>query len=163
MNPNWGFPEFAVLQVIRAAGMMTAMIGTMQMTFGTLPVSMMKDASSLTNVIRNVGGAIGLALCSTIMTQQGAVHYDDLTNLVNMGEASSVQLMDGLTALMQQSGVADPEGAGRKAFSMMLHRQAMVLGFNDVFAFLTVSSALAAVFAIFAVPGKGKAPGGGAH
>jgi DHA2 family multidrug resistance protein len=151
MNPNWGFAEFALFQFIRSAGMIVATIGMMQMTFVTLPVAMMKDASSLLNVIRNVGGAIGLAICSSVMTSHTAAHYNELTSLVNSASWASQDLMNGLSAMMQESGTPDPEGAGRKAFSLMLHRQAVTLGFNDAFGFLTASSALAMVFAIFMV------------
>ena len=62
-------------------------------------------------------------------------------------------------------GVFDPEGAGRKAFAMLLNREALVLAFGDAFFVLAAGCAVAAVLALFAAPAKapGAAPAGGGH
>src|SRR3954471_19966527 len=78
VTDQWGFNEFFVLQVVRGFGTMIAMIAAQQMSIATLPVTMMKDASGLINLIRNVAGAIGLAVLSTILSHQNAVHYMDI-------------------------------------------------------------------------------------
>jgi MFS transporter, DHA2 family, multidrug resistance protein len=53
---------------------------------------------------------------------------------------------------MQQRGVADPEGAARKAFGMMMRREATVLGFGDGFFFLAAACAAAGLLGLFANP-----------
>jgi len=164
VTADWGFYEFAVLQAIRGVGVMIAMIASQQMTVSTIPVSLMKDASALVNLTRNVGGAVGLALLSTALTQQSARHFMELSSAVSSASAQSQSLIAGLTARMAQLGLADPEGAGRKAFSMMLHREASIMAFGDAFALLAVGLAAAAVLALFAKPAKDQPPsGGGGH
>ena len=162
VTANWGFAEFALLQAIRAAGVMIAMIASQQMTVSTIPISMMKDASALVNLTRNVGGALGLAFLSTALTQQTARHFMDLSTAVSSASAQSQAMIAGLTARMAQLGVADPEGAGRKAFSMLLHRDAAVMAFGDAFAMLAVGLAAAAVLAMFASPARNPQPAPGA-
>jgi DHA2 family multidrug resistance protein len=70
-------------------------------------------------------------------------------------------MMTGLTGMMGQSGMADPEGGARKAFSMMMHRQAMVLSFGDAFGFLSLGCWAAVVMALFVRPGKAPPLGAG--
>lgn len=49
------------------------------MTVSTLPVHLMKDASGLVNLIRNVGGAVGLAVLATALNTRTAEHLADLS------------------------------------------------------------------------------------
>jgi len=117
----------------------------------------MKDASGLINLTRNVAGALGLAMLSTILSHQGAVHYMDLASAANQANATTTEMADGFTQMMAQGGMADPEGAARKAMSGMLHRQAAVLSFGDAFAALAISCWIAAALGLFARPGSAMA------
>lgn len=164
INRNWGYGEFAALQALRAVGVMIAMIASQQLTVSTLPVSLMKDASGLVNLIRNVGGAVGLAVLSTLLSRQTAVHYSELSAAVSTASTASQDLLAGLTALMQERGVVDAAGAARKAVGMMIHREAAVLAFADAFAFLACGTLFAATIALFT--GRARAnmgPPGGGH
>jgi DHA2 family multidrug resistance protein len=164
VTDQWGFAEFFTLQAARGLGTMIAMIAAQQMAVSTLPVSMMKDASGHINLVRNVAGAIGLAMLSTVLTHQSAVHYADLVAAVSTANAQSQAMLDGLTQMMTQGGMADPEGGARKAYSMMMHRQASVLSFGDAFAVLALGCWAAMILAFFAKPGKPAAmSGGGGH
>lgn len=163
VTDQWGFSEFFTLQVARGLGIMIAMIAAQQMAVSSLPVTMMKDASGLINLIRNVAGAIGLALLSTVLSNQQAVHYADLATAVNTASPQAQSMLDGLTQMMTQGGMADPEAGARKAYSMMLHRQAAVLSFGDAFAALSFGCWAAVVLAFFAKPGKPGAMAGGGH
>ncbi len=163
VTDQWGFAEFFTLQVARGLGTMIAMIAAQQMSVSTLPVSMMKDASGLINLLRNVGGAIGLALLSTILSHQTAVHYADIAAAANTANPTSVAMLEHLTAMMSASGMADPEGGAAKAFSGMLHKQASVLSFGDAFMFLAAGCWAAVALAFFAKPGKPVAAPGGGH
>lgn len=164
VTDQWGFWEFFTLQVARGLGTMIAMIASQQMSVSTLPISMMKDASGLINLLRNVAGAMGLAVITTILTQQTAAHYADIAAAANTANPASAGMLEGLTQMMAASGMADPEGGAAKAFSMMLHRQASVLSFGDAFMFLAAGCWLAVVLAFFAKPGKAMASGGsGGH
>jgi DHA2 family multidrug resistance protein len=164
VTDQWGFWEFFTLQVVRGFGTMIAMIAAQQMSIGTLPVTLMKDASGLINLIRNVAGAIGLAVLSTILSHQGAAHYMDMASAASQANPVSADMMSGLTQMMQAGGLADPDGTARKAMSLMLHRQAAVLSFGDAFAALSLGCWIAAGLAFLAKPGvPGGPPPQGAH
>jgi DHA2 family multidrug resistance protein len=74
-------------------------------------------------------------------------------------------MLDGLTGMMTERGLADPDGTARKAMSLMIHRQASVLSFGDAFGVLALGCWAAVGLALFARPGKpGAAPqGAGGH
>ena len=59
-------------------------------------------------------------------------------------------MMQGLGARMGQMGSLDPEGAGRKAFSMFMHDQALILAYGDAFAFLAIACACASAISLLA-------------
>jgi len=164
VTDEWGFWEFFTLQVARGLGTMVAMIAAQQMSVASLPVTMMKDASGLINLIRNVGGAIGLAVLTTILSHQTAVHYLDIATAASTANAASAGLMDGLTQMMGARGAADPEGMAAKAMGAMIRREALVLSFGDAFAALAMGCWVAVGLAFFTRPVKvdtGRRPGGG--
>ncbi len=164
VTDEWGFREFFVLQVARGLGTMLAMIAAQQMSVASLPVTMMKDASGLINLIRNVAGAIGLAVLTTILSHQTAAHYLDIATAASTANAATAGMMDGLTQMMTAGGLADPESVARKAMGGMMHRQAAVLAFGDAFGALAMGCWFAAGLALFVRPaGPGAAPPAGAH
>ncbi|MBP8247468.1 MAG: MFS transporter, partial [Phenylobacterium sp.] len=164
VGSDWGFNEFLVLQVCRGLGAMIAMIAASQMSISTLPLSMMKDGSGLLNLIRNVGGAVGLAMVTTILSRMSAVHLSALSASLNSGSMEAQEMMSRLAGMMEASGALDPQGGMYKMMGMMLHRQALVMAFADVFMFLSVGCAVAVVLALLARPvaaAPPSPPGGG--
>ena len=154
ITPDWGFTEFMVLQIARGIGSMIALIASQQMTVSTLPVTQMKDASGILNLIRNVAGAIGLAALTTILTNQTAVHMGDLTSAVSVANPASQDLLDGLTQMMTGGGLSNPEGAAHKAVWFLMRRQAATQAFGDAFVFLSLACWGAVGLSLFASKGN---------
>jgi DHA2 family multidrug resistance protein len=158
VTKDWGFWEFAGVQACRGVGVMIAMIATQQVTMSTLPPHMVKNASGLVNLARNTGGAIGLALLATAITNQTALYYMGLSDEMGQGDARIAGMMHGLAARMSQLGVTDPDGAARKAIGGMLQQQATVLAFGDSFTLLAYGCFAAAAVALLAKPAKNAPP-----
>ena len=131
---------------------MIAMTMTQTVTMATLPPQMVKNASGLINLARNTGGAVGLALLSTTLTNQTALHLNDLSSGVSIASAQSQAMVGGLTQRMAQLGVADPAGAAHKAFNGLLVKNATVLAFGDAFTLLALGCLIAAAASLFATP-----------
>ena len=151
LTDEWGFWEFMALQSLRAFGIMVAMISAQQLTVSTLRQDQMQDGSAILNLTRNVGGAIGLAMITTILIVQSRVHYADLTaamGVLPQGE----RLIAGMGGFMADRGLSDPGGAALKAVRHMIYRNAQVMAFADAFYWLAVSSVIAAVVALFGNP-----------
>jgi DHA2 family multidrug resistance protein len=152
LTPEWGFAEFAVLQATRAFGIMTAMIASQQVSMATLPLAFVKNASGILNLARNVGGAMGLAMLSTMIGVSTLDHSNDLHSRISEADPQGQAMFAGLVQRMTDMGVADPEGAARKAMSFMIEKQAMSIAFGEAFAFLAVLTIIAGCFAFLTKP-----------
>ncbi len=155
VTADWGFWEFASVQAVRGCGVMLAMIAAQQVTMSTLPPEMVKNASGLVNLSRNVGGAFGLAILNTSLTQNTALHMSELTQNIPVTSAG----MQAMLAGMQErfAGSVDPAGAAMKAVYGMLNRQATTLAFGDAFAMLAIACAFAAFVTLLSRPVKAPA------
>lgn len=156
ITTEWGFWEFAVLQLLRSFGVMLAMLSTQNVTMASLPPEMIKSASGFVNLGRNVGGAVGLALIVTILGDNLRAHTIELSSRMATSSVEAQGLLTAITDRMTEMGVADPEGAARKAVFGMVQQQAMTLSFGDAFAFIAICCFLAGFLALLSRP---KPPG----
>jgi len=132
---DYDFYELLWPQVFRGVGMMLAMVPVNNIALGTLAPEMMKNASGLFNLTRNLGGAVGLALINTVLDTRTDLHIVRLQERVNWGNATAVELLNTLTQKFQGAGNASLMAL--KQLSQIVHRQAVVMSFGDAFFILT--------------------------
>ncbi|CAN5197094.1 DHA2 family efflux MFS transporter permease subunit [soil metagenome] len=163
VTQEWGFWQFAGVQAMRGSGVMIAMIASQQVTMSTMPQHMVKGASGLVNLSRNVGGAFGLAFLNTSLTTNTALHMAELTSRISQTSTGMSDMLTGISERM--AGSIDPDGAAMKAVYGMLQRQATTLAFGDAFAMVAVGCAFVAFVTLLAEPAKVAhgAPSGDAH
>ncbi len=126
-------------QALRGAAMMFVMLPVNQLALGTLPPAQLKNASGLYNLMRNLGGAIGLALINAVATARGAVHTLHLQEQVTWSRPGAVNMLNNMTAAMQPGKEASASLAALKRISMMVQREALTLTYNDVFLLMALS------------------------
>jgi DHA2 family multidrug resistance protein len=68
------FWELFLPQAVRGSSLMLCFLPINTLALGTLPPEKLKNASGLYNLMRNLGGAIGLAAINTVLTQRLAHH-----------------------------------------------------------------------------------------
>lgn len=165
VTPEWGFWEFASVQAFRGVGVMLAMIASQNVTMSTLTPEMIKNASGLVNLARNVGGAFGLAALNTLLTERSAVHMGELTSRISTASSQTADMLTGLTARFEELGLANPTGAAYAALNRMIQLQATNLAFADAFVVLGLACAAAAFIVLLAKPVRGGllAPDGDMH
>ena len=125
-----GFWELFLPQAVRGLSLMLCFIPVNTIALGTLPPEQLKNASGLYNLMRNLGGAIGLAAINTVMTERGALHLNRLGDNLNLARPLVQETLGGLAAKFDGL-VADPQAAAMKTLVRMVEREAMVLTFND--------------------------------
>ena len=64
------------------------------MALGSLPQSRLKSASGLFNLMRNLGGAIGIAVSATMLNDRLNFHYLRLNEHVSAGQPQIASLLD---------------------------------------------------------------------
>lgn len=132
--------------------------------YGTLPNEQMGNASGLFNLMRNVGGSIGISVAQTLLIRRAAVHQNLIINSVPMTGQQFQDSVRNTTGFL--SGYYGPANAAEPAAATLyreLLRQASSWAFVDVFRWLSLLS-FVCVIAVWLLkkvkPGKGPV---GAH
>ena len=92
---DWSGAELFLPQVLRGFPQLFAVAPTVTLGLGSLPPERLKYASGLFNMMRNLGGAIGIAACATILNDRTNLHFLRLAEHLNatnisMGNATPV-------------------------------------------------------------------------
>jgi len=161
LTADWDFYELLVPQVLRGASLMLCMVPINNVALGTLPPDRLKNASGLYNLTRNLGGAVGLAIINTVLTNRNAFHYERLAEHVNWANPGAVDTLNSIARNYESYGL-DGQTAAMAQVSGMVHQQAALMSFIDVFTLLTVLFASLAIFAMMMRKPAG-AGGGGGH
>lgn len=103
------------------------------LALGTLPPEEVKNASGLDNLMRNLGGAIGLAVANTLMMQWNKTHYAVLRESVTAGSAQTEAMLAGLNERLAGAGLPDGELAALKQLHGLVKREAEVLTLDVLF------------------------------
>jgi len=161
MTSDWDFWELLWPQVLRGVGMMLAIVPITNVALGTLAPAMVKNASGLFNLMRNLGGAIGLAAINTVLNDQTDLHLARLHEAVSWSRVPAVETLTNLAARLSGFG-SDADSMALKQLMLIVHRQAVVMAFADIFLMLSVLfAALAAASIVMKRPAPGA--GAGAH
>ncbi|WP_029348917.1 DHA2 family efflux MFS transporter permease subunit [Bosea sp. 117] len=162
LTKDWDFWELLWPQILRGVGIMMAMIPINNISLGTLPPAQLKNASGLFNLMRNLGGAVGLALINTVLNDRWDLHLARLHENVQWASEVAVERLDAMTRSFSALG-SDADAAALKTLSGQVRIQAEVMAFSDVFLVLTVlfvALLLASPLMRRPAPGGG---GGGGH
>ena len=99
------------------------------------------NAAGLYNLLRNVGGSIGISITNTLLSRHSQLHQNDLVqNMAPSGRIYQQQLREGIAALGPKIGDAM---AGAGALGQMyasLNTQALLLSYVDDFHYLALAS-----------------------
>jgi DHA2 family multidrug resistance protein len=148
---DFDFAELVWPQIFRGVGMMLMMVPVNTLALGTLPASRVKNASGLFNLMRNLGGALGLALINTALDNRTDFHISRLHDKVTWGNAKAVETLNMLSQKFQ--GMGDASLMALKQLSQIVHRQAVVMSFADAFLMMTlIYLGLSTLVALFAKP-----------
>ncbi|HWK95126.1 MAG TPA: DHA2 family efflux MFS transporter permease subunit [Pseudolabrys sp.] len=136
LTQDWDFYELLWPQIFRGVGLMLSIVPVTNTALGTLPPDRIKNASGLFNLMRNLGGALGLAVINTVLNDRVDLHLVRLHEAVNPANVAANETLQKLTDLF--GGGADASLQALKKMTQMAHQQALVMGYADVFWVLTV-------------------------
>ncbi|MGE5511878.1 MAG: DHA2 family efflux MFS transporter permease subunit [Bacteroidota bacterium] len=146
LTRDWDFWELFWPQIFRGVGIMMAMIPVNNISLGTLPPERVKNASGLFNLTRNLGGAVGLAVLTTILNDRTDLHLARMHERFTAAHGPAVEALNNLAQRFHSFG-SDAQSMALKALMQITHRQGVVMAFADVFLLLTVLFAGLAVLA----------------
>ena len=103
-----------------------------------IPNEKMGNATGLFNMMRNIGGGVGISLVETMLTRMGQQHTNLLVSNINQVSPSALSLIRGLKGLYMGSG---PGLADQQAYATLfglVQREAAMVALVRVFQYLGV-------------------------
>ncbi len=133
---DWGWRELLIPQAFRGFSQQFAVAPTVTLTLGVIPPERLKLASGLFNLMRNLGGAIGIAACGTILNDRTNLHFLRLAEHLNATNTAMTQMLGRLaahaTALSGGDAVRGHAVALRQLWTLTM-REAQTETYADTF------------------------------
>ena len=165
MSLDYAGDQLFIPNIIRAIGQALTLGPLSAVTLGSVAPQDAPAASGISNMMRNLGGAIGTAVLATIVTKREQFHSNIIGQSVDLGREEVRARIAQMTDYFLAHGVSDPAAAHQQAIIALgnaVKRQALVLGFSDTFAVIGIVLVLAAI-AIISLKKVTGAAAGGAH
>jgi DHA2 family multidrug resistance protein len=129
-------------QVLRGAAIMFCLLPPTTIALSRVSAERVPDASALFNLMRNMGGAVGIALVDTIIWQRVEGHTSQLTQDLLAGDTSTAEFI-GLPLSSLQAG--GPAGAHDIAVAArpLLEKAGLVMAINEAWLVIAVMALIA--------------------
>ena len=151
--------------IVRALGQALVMAPLSAVATAGIEAENAGSASGLFNMMRNLGGAVGIALLQALLTKREQYHSNMLMQSVSMLEQATRTRIDQLTQYFINHGVVDRAEASHRAVIAIGHivqKQAFILAFSDTF-YLLGAALIVALMAALLLRKPDHLEGGGAH
>ncbi|MGL4378320.1 MAG: DHA2 family efflux MFS transporter permease subunit [Microcoleaceae cyanobacterium] len=164
MSHDTGLDQLRLSQLVRAMGQPLIMVPLSTIATAGMAKQDAGSASGLFNMMRNLGGSLGIAILATLVTQREQFHSNRLGEFVSSYNSLTQERLDTLTQVFISKGI-DIVTAQNQAIATLdkiVRREAYVMAFNDCFYFIGMAlllSGLAIIFLKKVKPGAG----GSAH
>jgi MFS transporter, DHA2 family, multidrug resistance protein len=164
MSPDYAGDQLWIPNIVRAIGQAMVLTPLTSVTTGDIAPQDAAAASGISNMFRNLGGAIGTAVLATVITKREQFHSNIIGQSVTLGREEVLSRIAEMTDFFMSHGMPDPAAAHQQAIIALgkaVKRQALVMGFSDTFAVIGVVLVLAAIAVMFTRKVQGS--GGAAH
>jgi DHA2 family multidrug resistance protein len=151
VTPDWGFAALFVPQALRGFAIMLCIVPSVNLALTGFEGPELRAASGLFNLMRNLGGAVGIAVVNTWLADQTRIH------VARMGESLGEQgraAPDFLAAIASRLG-GDPLQAMEQArgeLASVVGRIALTSAFQEVFRLMAWIFLAALIFVPFCKP-----------
>jgi DHA2 family multidrug resistance protein len=165
MTGNTGADQLLWPNVVRAVGQALVFAPLSAVATAGIEPENAGSASALFNMMRNLGGAIGIAALQTFLTKREQFHSNILTHSVSLFEEATRARLAGLTTYFLNHGISDLATAQHRAvvaIALRVRQQANIMAFSDTFYLLGIALVVALI-ATLMLKKPGHLSGGGAH
>jgi DHA2 family multidrug resistance protein len=132
---DWGAAQLLLPQLLRGFPQVFAVAPSVNLGLGSLPPERLKYASGLFNMMRNLGGAVGIAVSAAIINDQTNFHFQVIAGHLTAANGAMERYVHGL--VLRYGAIPGSPGAGEDAALRQLwhlaYREASTLSFADAF------------------------------
>jgi DHA2 family multidrug resistance protein len=126
-----GFWELFVPQALRGFALMFCYLPANMIALGMVAPDKLKNAAGLYNLTRDLGGALGLATIGTVMNDRLHFHWNRLIEDINPARPAVQQFLETQISRFDSLIPGDPAQATLKMLAGLVHREALVMTYND--------------------------------
>ncbi|UNC16057.1 DHA2 family efflux MFS transporter permease subunit [Acidiphilium multivorum] len=132
---DWGGDQLLVPQILRGFPQVFAVAPSVTLGLGSLPAARLKYASGLFNMMRNLGGAVGIAVCGAVLNDRTNQHFLAIaTNLTPANGAMDRLIAATSTRLATLLGSASAGHVAALAqLRALAYREASTMAYADAF------------------------------
>ncbi|MES2103019.1 MAG: DHA2 family efflux MFS transporter permease subunit [Pseudomonadota bacterium] len=144
---DWGAQQLLLPQALRGLGQQFAVAPIVTLTLGGLAPQKLKLASGLFNLMRNLGGAIGIAVCATLLNDRTNLHFERMAERLNTTNENMGQVLQNVGGNLAAWGMdaADSQAGALKQLWSLTYREAQTQTFSDVFLAIMVCFVLVTI------------------
>jgi MFS transporter, DHA2 family, multidrug resistance protein len=145
---DWGTDQLLIPQVLRGFPQVFAVAPAVTLGLGSLPMARLKYASGLFNMMRNLGGAVGIAVCGAILNTRTNLHFHDIASTLTPANHPMTGLVQDLSQRYAASLGSADQGhlAAMKTLWHLAYREASTLAYADAFQAIMVAFVVATLF-----------------
>ena len=150
-------------QLVRAIGQPLIMVPLSSVATAGLLREQAGSASGLFNMMRNLGGSLGIAAIATLLTQREQFHSNRLGEAVSLYSPATQERMNQMTQYFISKGadLATAQNQAMRAIANIVRREAYVMAYNDCFYFIACALLLSGLAIVFLKKVKAGGAAGG--
>ncbi len=141
ITSQWSGAELLWPQLLRGFPQVFAVAPSVNLGLGSLPPERLKYASGLFNMMRNLGGAVGIAVSAAIINSKFNLHFEMIASTLTPANGAMTRLVDQVGARYGHvlGNTADGHRAALKQLWALTYREAATLAYADAFRVLMVA------------------------
>jgi DHA2 family multidrug resistance protein len=145
-NTLVSFKFIAVARMFQGLGFAFLFVPIQTLAYSDLPAGKSNNASALINLMRNLGGSVGISVGTTLLARRSQIHQGQLVSHLTVTSVAFQNALHHLTRRFIAYGAA-PNEAAKRALAVIngeVQRQSGMLAYLDTFIVLVIACLVAA-------------------
>ena len=137
-------------QVVRGVAIMFCLLPPTRLALGGLALNRVADASGMFNLMRNLGGAIGLALIDTVIYSRSTLHANDIVRKLIAGDVPTAKLVGIPLDRFLAEGPGPIDTVRQALLQPLIEKAGLTLAINEAWMMTAVLTMAVVLFIPFA-------------
>jgi len=142
------FETAFLLRTFQAAGLAFIFLPSNILAYVGIPREKNNQISAMNSFVRNIGGSVGIAMITTLVTRQAAKHQNYMVARTSPGSPAFQQMANGLSRTLSLKGVPHPMAQAYARIAGLITGQATTLAYIDVISVMALVVALLTPFVL---------------
>jgi DHA2 family multidrug resistance protein len=153
LTPEWGIEQLRWSQLVRAIGQPFMMVPLSGLSAGALPQRDQAQGSAIFNIMRNLGGSVGIAMLATYLTMREHFHFSVIAERLTQNSPRTAQAIQEFAHIVaaKAPGAAVAQQQAVAQLANAVRRNAYTMAYSDCFFILGIAL-LVAILGLLLIP-----------